>query len=78
MKEENSEPMYSVKKLHEWFTNRQMFHCITIINRRHPNRDELSHYEVYAILVDTVGILTETLGYIYDIEKTCVNELNPM
>jgi hypothetical protein len=78
MENQNSEPMYSVKKLHDWFANREMRHCITIMNRRHPNRDELSHYEVYAILVDTVGILTVTLGYIYDIEKTCVNDPNPM
>ena len=78
MNEQNQEPMYSVKKLHEWFNNRKMMGVRTLMERRHPNRDHLSHYEVYTLLVDQVGILTETLGYIYDIEKTCVSELNQM
>lgn len=78
MNEQNQEPMYSVKKLHEWFNNRQMFGIQILMERRHPNRDHLSHYEVYTLLVDQVGILTETLGYIYDIEKTCVSEPNQM
>jgi hypothetical protein len=70
---------FPVKGLSDWFNNRKMYGCRTKMEKRHQNREFLTRYEVYAILVDTVGILTETLGYIQDIENDCLSgKLNPM
>jgi hypothetical protein len=70
---EKNSLQFPVKGLSVWFNNRKMFGVRTLMERRHPNRDHLSHYEVYTLLVDRVGILTETLGYIQTLESDCAS-----